>query len=269
MTSRPSARRWPTCNLEAIVEQYARTLSRGGISRGEQADVVSINLRWLPFVISLRQALALEPVRLKLGPTSHEPLAMSPGRLTFFVDKARHYWRVLGHKELGVEEFALPEGAALHGPPDLVELCRSGIASDKPLTLRLQPFLHDLGRTSGSKAADFAGETIVPQVLRPGKYRVRLLAADPTSTAAAQRVFDVELATAIEGKQTPLASQRVDLFQRAGGANRVVELTFPVVLTSTSPLTLTLKPVKGKALLCAVALEPREVEASQGAVGDN
>jgi hypothetical protein len=84
--------------------------------------------------------------------------------------------------------------------------------------------------------------------LPPGEYRLRLLTLDPQSTAAGQRVFDVQVADA--------PAERVDVFQRAGAANRIVELVYPVTLSSPAAVDVTLTPVKGQAILCGAVLEP-------------
>ena len=84
--------------------------------------------------------------------------------------------------------------------------------------------------------------------LPPGGYRLRLLTLDPQSTAAGQRVFEVKVADA--------PADRVDLFHRAGGANRIVELVYPVTLESPGAVDVTLTPVQGQAILCGAVLEP-------------
>lgn len=188
------------CPAEKIVEQYARFSSLGGISRGEQGMVVTLDLNWLPYFLSLRQAMALEPVRLNFGPTSHKDIAQGAGSLTFFVDTDKRTWRTLGTRETGAEDFALPADAKLAAPAGLsaadAEVCRTGVESDKPLTVRVQPFLHDV-QIQG----------LTPTRVRPGSYRLRLLMADPASTAAGQRVFDVKVAAgAVAAAATPAQS---------------------------------------------------------------
>jgi hypothetical protein len=130
---------------EAAIRRYVRMISHGRTGRGEEALVVSLNLRWLPQFVSLRQALGMEPVRVKFEPTQHEPLAQGAGSNTFYIDSARNLWGARGEKETG-----LP--AAVFDSPD--ELCRSGLRIDKPVTLRLGPIQGDR--------------------LAPGRYRVGL-----------------------------------------------------------------------------------------------
>ena len=88
-----------------------------------------------------------------------------------------------------------------------------------------------------------------------GNYRLRLLAADPASTAAGQRVLDVKVTTRVAAAAT-VHADRVDLFARAGGAHRVLELVYPVSLTASGVVEVELTPVIGKALICGVVLEP-------------
>ena len=43
----------------------------------------------------MRQAVGIEPVRVKIGKVEREPLAQGAGRNTFYVDEQGHLWRVL------------------------------------------------------------------------------------------------------------------------------------------------------------------------------
>jgi hypothetical protein len=133
---------------EEAIRRYAGMIARGRTSRGEEAIVISLNLRWRPYFISLRQALGMEPVRVKFGPTQHEPLAQGAGTNTFYLDGARNLWGARGEKETG-----LPAG--VFDSPE--ELCRTGLRLDQPATLRVGPILGDR--------------------LAPGRYRVSLRTA--------------------------------------------------------------------------------------------
>ena len=141
---------------EEVMRQYQRASSLGGMSRGEQALVISLNLRWLPYVVSLRQALGTEPVQIKLGPTQHEPLAQGAGQNTFYFDKDRRIWKVLGEKETGAPA---EEGASAD------EICATGIKLEKPLSLKLGPITGD--------------------AFAPGKYSVKVITA-PANAAAVE-----------------------------------------------------------------------------------
>jgi hypothetical protein len=86
---------------EAAVEQYARTIIHGGASRGEKGILVSLNLRWLPYFAGQRQALGMEPLRVRFAPTTPEALAQAPGRFTHAFDASQRLWLVLGSTETG------------------------------------------------------------------------------------------------------------------------------------------------------------------------
>lgn len=88
-------------NAEETVELYAKTIGEYHATRGEEGLLFSLNLRWLPDYIDLKQRTGLEPVRINFQPTSHDPLAQGAGSHTFFVDAKQHYWLSLGEKELG------------------------------------------------------------------------------------------------------------------------------------------------------------------------
>lgn len=355
------------CRPERVIEQFARVSSTGGISRGEQGLIVSLNTRWLPHHVRLRQALGLEPIRYHFGPTSHDPLAQAPGRFTFHFTPDQQMWQTLGERETGCDPFVV-SAAQRSGN----EICATGIEIAKPFRLTLAPIL-GLDPLRQAK----------PPGLPAGDYRVRLLLFDPTSTAAGQRVFDVNIDTpaatagpvryrfeptrarilrlvcngnsendwnsivevtspafaarpvvrasaAVEGHEAaravdgradtrwaargegswlqmelqsgvaldqlaitwhegdrrryrvefqvsddghtwrkltprtaaapPAVTARVDLFTRAGGPRRVVELTYPVRLNSRGVVEVRLTPVVGKALLSAAVLEPMRTE---------
>ena len=53
-----------------------------------------------------------------------------------------------------------------------------------------------------------------------------------------------------------IALERVDIFDEAGGANRVATLSYALELSQPTAIELTLTPVKGKALICGAVLEP-------------
>ncbi len=147
-------------NPETAIQQFTQAAKHGSITRGEQALIVSLNLRWLPHVVSERQAAGTDDIRIKFGPTQHEALAQSAGTNTFYFDVDRKLWKVMGEKETGAPVFELG--------PEVNELVRTGLRIEKPLTLPLGPVM-------GGK-------------LRPGRYKVRLLLARPSAGDAAAEV---------------------------------------------------------------------------------
>lgn len=148
------------CHPEEVARQFATFSSIGGITRGEQGLVVSLNTRWLVYFVRLRQMLGLEPVRYRFAPTSHDPLAQAPGRFTYDFDDGHAVWQVLGAEETGATV--------------LQTSGQSGLLIDKPVTLAVRPIVH--------KAPLLAGD-----------YTLRLRLADLDSTAAGQRVFAVSI----------------------------------------------------------------------------
>jgi hypothetical protein len=136
---------------EEVIQAYAAAARRVRISKGEQALMVSLNLRWLPYVLSLRQALGLEPARIKFGPTQHEPLAQGAGSNTFHADADGRLWKTLGEKETGAPAYQWSEAQAAG------EMARTGLRVARPLALKLGPIMGD--------------------ALAPGRYRVELLLA--------------------------------------------------------------------------------------------
>lgn len=234
------------CQPEQVIERYAEFSQLGGLTRGEEGLVVSMNTRWLPHYTRFRQMLGLEAIRYNLAPTSHDLLAQSRGVFTFHFGPDQSVWQYLGTYETGAEVFTVPESEmriadATDYEPALREVCRTGIESDEPITLAIRPILVRKGK-KGLEAAP----------LPPGTHRLTLLMLDPTSTAAGQRVFDVS----VSAKGKKLAEQRVDICELAGGSKRILSLVYPVELDGTSDIKVELTPVRGKALICAAVLNP-------------
>ena len=225
------------CHPEPVIEQFARFSSLGGITRGEQGSVVSLNLRWLPYYLRQRQALGIEAVRFNFAPTSHDKLAQLPGKFTWHFDASHQVWQTLGAEETGASTFVLPPEAKVTVSADLPkadeEICRAGIESDRPVQITLEPVL---------------GGAALPE----GNYRVRLLFVEPSVTAAGQRVFDMDLG----GSAAPQVRERLDVFHLANGRHRVIERSYAVKVQGPGKLTLTLTPVTGKALISGVVVQP-------------
>ncbi|HYD83923.1 MAG TPA: hypothetical protein VEA63_07710, partial [Opitutus sp.] len=82
-------------NPHAVIRDYVTAARTGEITRGEEAILVSLNLRWLPHILSLRQAVGLEPVRYRLGEVLQEPLAQGAYPNTFYFDDEQRLWKVI------------------------------------------------------------------------------------------------------------------------------------------------------------------------------
>ena len=135
-------------NPEEVIRAYVRAASQGAPTKGEMGLVVSLNLRWLPFFVSMRQAAGLEPVRVRLGKVEREPLAQAPGNHTFHFDEQGRLWRVVE-----------PE-------PGAAEISLAGIMGD-----RLQPGRYSVNGGDIVQVKD--GRVTVP--LRPGMEEIVLV----------------------------------------------------------------------------------------------
>jgi hypothetical protein len=175
------------CRPEEVIERYARFSQHGGLTRGEEGLVVSMNTRWLPHYVRFRQILGMDSVRYSFAPTSHDLLAQSRGVFTFHFDRGRRVWQCLGAEETGAEEFRVSSGVVVT-ESDVIdeayaEICQNGIESEKAITLPVRPIM---ARGSRGKLG--------PAPLSPGKHELTLLMLDPTASSAGDRVFDVRVA---------------------------------------------------------------------------
>ena len=232
------------CRPEEVIVRFARFSQHGGLTRGEQGLVVTMNTRWLTHYTQFRQVLGLEPVRYNFAATSHDLLAQSRGIFTFHFDANRNIWQTLGRQEMDCPVFTLGDDVHVARPDEVseaeAEICRMGIESDSPIRLAVTPIMKQNSRGRDQK---------IPARVPGGRYRLTLLTIEPSASSVGQRVFDVK----IEPGQI---SQRVDVFQRAGARNRIVALTYSVELDEPDVVRVTLSPVKGTALICGLKLEP-------------
>jgi len=211
------------CQPETVLEQYARMASRLGITSGEKGLLISMNLHWLPYIVSQRQALGLESVRVKFMPTEHEPLAQAPGLFTFFFDRNHQLWMGLGEKETGIP------ASMRSNPPGEVQ--DAGLESAGPFTLTVRCMM---------------GEPLLP-----GSYNAHLLFAHPPA-AEAESVLDLELRG---GSETEAIKDHVDLAQKLASGSPMVSLSYPLNVKQ-GDLRLDIKPQKGSVFLCGVVVEP-------------
>lgn len=213
------------CKPEAVIRQYAEVSSPaalGGITKGEQGILVSMNLRWLPYIISERQAEGLEPVRLRFQPTFHDPLAMDSGASTFYFDKQQRLWKGLGEKETGMPVFVQQPDA----PTD--EVCSCGVKIEQKVLGRGLVF--QLGPIMGDK-------------LPPGRYTAQLIFAP-------QPVFaDVTL----QGSPTLLPA--VEKLTIPAGGTEPVRITRTLEITQGA-VRVMIFPTFGTVYLCGAILEP-------------
>ncbi|MBT6764926.1 MAG: hypothetical protein HOA90_10390, partial [Prolixibacteraceae bacterium] len=118
-------------NPEESIKMYSNLISDFGATRGEEGILLSLNLRWLPDYIDVRQRIGIEPVRINFQPTSHDPLAQGAGRHTFFIDSEKKFWHSKGEKELGIL-------AATNGKLPLKNIGGSWIEINEPTEIPLK-----------------------------------------------------------------------------------------------------------------------------------
>jgi hypothetical protein len=212
---------------EEVLEHFAGMANRAGITAGEKGLLISMNLRWLPYVVSHRQALGMDSVRWKFEPTEDEPLAQAPGITTFFIDRERRLWRGWGEKETG--QPAVGQAGTAEQIQD------SYLEVEKTLSLRLACIMGD--------------------PLPKGDYNVKLLFL-PT----AQQDFRVDLQLRGSVRGQPIRD-RID-FRGIPRDNSGMIAVNHSLLIDQGLLEMDIKPLGGKALLCGVVLEPAGVLAA-------
>jgi hypothetical protein len=208
---------------EAVLQQYARTATHGRITSGEKALLVSMNLRWLSYIVSQRQALGMDAIRWKFEPTEDEPLAQQPGSYTFFLDREQHLWRGWGEKETGQPCFAKSDT-----PEDLDD---AFLQVEKEFSLSLR--------------------CILDEPLLKGKYNAKLLFRALTPSTP-ETTVDIALHGSAGAEPV---KNRIDLRQAPPDQSGLVTASYPVEIDQGF-LRLDFKPVAGKAYLCGVVLEP-------------
>jgi hypothetical protein len=208
---------------ERALDQYAGMITRLGATAGEKGLLVSMNLRWLPYIVSQRQALRLETIRWSFEPTEDEALAQQPGRYTFFIDGDHHIWRGWGEKETGQPCFSKSD------TPE--ELRDSYLDVEKEFSLSLR--------------------CIMGEPLLNGRYKAKLCFL-PVTQQAPEGSVDLELHGSLH---SPPVKDRLDLRQKSTDESGVV-VAFYAVEIDQGFVRLDVKPAAGQVHLCGVALEP-------------
>jgi hypothetical protein len=220
-----------SCDPRVVLQQYARAAARGKPTRGEMGVLISMNLKWLPYILSQRQAIGLDSIRYQFEHTEHEPLAQGAGKFTFYFDQEGKLWKAEGRQETQYPSFKL--ASAPSGNQEVLrEICQSGLQSNSSIALNLR--------------------TIADQNLLRGAYNLRLLFVCPSSEATADSVFDIVLSESGGGIDL---TQRVDVVQQARGRDRSLQIILPVKIHGDT-LSLRLDPVKGPVYLCGAMMEP-------------
>jgi len=224
------------CDPEAAIQTAAEAFSQCGITRGEQALIISLNLRWLPYFESNRQMLGMAPVRINYQPTRHEPLAQGAGHHTFFVDAECNLWGGLGERETGVPvRGEVPRGIKETEPQ--AEIARTWLVSENPIKLSLK--------------------TLMGQSLAPGEYRVELLfPARSKEAGTLPEAMDV----ALQGKSgAEDVTARVDLSNAEREGKKCVRVSRSLRVEQGG-IDARVTGVGGPAVLAGAVIHPVEVD---------
>jgi len=227
-----------SCDPKSVLKQYARAACRAKPTRGEMGVLIAMSLKWLPYLVSQRQALGAETIRYHFEPTEHESLAQGQGNYTYYFDTHGDLWKAEGQCETQHATFRLSL-PPLAENEDVREVCQSGLESRRTIALRLT--------------------TIADQPLLPGSYSLRLLLLCPSAGAQEGSILDVSLS---ESEGAIDMVQRIDVVRQAGGRDHVLQIGFPVSIQGGS-LSVRLEPIEGSIYLCGIQLVPHRRESAQ------
>jgi hypothetical protein len=236
------------CRPEQVIDRFARFSQRGGLTRGEQGLIVSMNTRWLTHYVRFRQQLGLEPVRYNFAATSHDALAQSRGIFTFHFDADRNVWETLGTEETGRPARTVPVDATVERSADVTdsaaEICRTAIELDAPFQFDVTPIMNRNSRRKQN----------VPGDLPAGPYRLTLLMLElPVETIEKDGV-DVSIAKLQAGSAgpSPGISDRIE----GAGRRQILKRTYELELDDPGSFQLNVSKATGGLLLCGVELDP-------------
>jgi len=227
-----------------IIDQFAKACLDAGITRGEQGLIVSMNLRWLPHFVRLRQSLGMEPIRYQFAPTSHEPLALARGVFTFSFDEDRNLWECLGDQETGLPVYQFPaDEISLESCPAHLSasLFSSGIRCEKELDLTLQPIL------APERMED--PDDLIPMKLPAGRFRLTLIFRKMDPQIGEKQILELQVPPSKLSSSQPI---RIDLSQDSKTIS-VHECTLD--LTEDGLIPIQLRPLAGSPILCALLVE--------------
>jgi hypothetical protein len=233
------------CRPEDVIQRYAEFSKKGGLTRGEEGLIVSMNTRWLPHYTRFRQQLGLEAVCYNFGPTSHDMLAQSRGVFTYHFGPNQAIWQTLGVHETKRPEVRIPGDVQLVAEVGISdaehEVGHSGVRLDAPWDFVVTPILKRDSRRQYYKS---------PGDLPPGRYRLDVL-----TTAQADAVVELKIAPT-----SGATVSRKMKFDVDGPKQRLAKHTCDVQLTKTGNVTLAFTPKSGQMILCGLRLTPIAVE---------
>jgi hypothetical protein len=240
------------CRPEKVIVHFAGFSRHGGMTRGEQGLVVSMNTRWLTHYIRFRQQLGLEPVRYNFATTSHDPLAQMRGIFTFHFDADRNVWQTLGTEETGRPVRAIPADTSIKRSSDVtdteIEICSAGIELDAPLQLDLTPIMSRIGRRKPSVQGD----------LPAGRYRLTLLMLESPTESTVKSAVDVSIGAVEQAASETRIESPQGISDRIEGAGRlqILNRTYEVDLDNAGSVRLNLGKATGSIFLCGLRVDP-------------
>ncbi len=254
------------CNIEDVITHFSKFSQLGGMSRGEQGLLASMNLRWYPSFVQLRQAVGLDNLRYNFSATNHELLVHEPGWQTVFFDKNKVLWETLGSHEVGGTEYESQDAVMGydHMPESNREIIQTGLEFDDSIKIVVRPCPHV--SNIFTLPSDFIGA---------GRYNLKLL----VSTTDAECSFEIKISSE---KVVPTLTKNGDSFTNAllnetnpvsavyelldvervvnekvkiSNGSSVQCLIYPVEINSMSSIDLELIPIVGKLRISGLILE--------------
>jgi len=220
-----------SCKPEQVIELYRDSARQGGITKGEQAIIVSLNLRWLPYFTAQKQMLGLEARRIAFRPTRHDALAHGAGTKSFFFDTDKCIWIVLGTQETRHETYELGADVVINkgnlSRDAYRDVCAGGLRCKAPLVY-------------------------TSEILPAGKYKVRVLFCEYEFTKAKERILSVSVAA----NDNKLPPQSIDIFKEAGDCLTGLEAVFPVEIKNPDTVRVMVHAVRREAIVSGIVIEP-------------
>ncbi|MDZ8120246.1 hypothetical protein [Pontiella agarivorans] len=213
-------------NPEKVVADYASAVKKCGATKGEMGLLVSMNTRWIPHFVRLRQQLGLDAIRYNFGPTDHELMAQARGQLTFHYEADKAVWQTFGAEETGAEVFETSTDGVF----------QYGVMSDQPMTLMVSPIL-----SFGCSPATTVFDEFKPEPVSAGNYKLSLLFNTPVDS-------DMQLDVRVGGKL--VVSEHVSV-----QPEEPLKWDAPVTLSDSEIVSVILNPVKGHAVVCGLVLK--------------
>lgn len=241
------------CNPEQIVDQYARFSAGKGITKGEKGILISLNLSWIPYIESQRQALRESPIRCNFAPTIHPKFGQGLLLTNFFIDKEQNLWRNYGFEETGAPAYELSDKLRLGRtgsiPGVFEEIYFSGIESDSTIRFTIRPMMSDVKPVGPTR-------DLISNRVRPGPYQLQLLFASSLKGNTDENITDILVYT--HPGQPAVATDIINVRRNTGGKTGMILKTYDLIVPDKGEVIIELKAMKGKAGICGAVLIPRK-----------